>query len=175
MSISRWMNKEIMVCIHDGILLSYKKELIWVSSKEVDEPGTYYTEWSKSERERQILYINAYIWDLEIVPMILHAGQQRRQRCKEQTVGLIRRRWVWDNLREYHWSMYITICKIDDQCKAWSKALKAGALGQPRGITWGRRWEGVHDGWYTCIPVTDSYWCMMKATQYYKATILQLK
>ena len=59
------MNKEIMVCIHDGILLSYKKELIWVSSKEVDEPGTYYTEWSKSERERQILYINAYIWDLE--------------------------------------------------------------------------------------------------------------
>ena len=23
------------------------------------------TEWSKSEREKQILYINAYIWDLE--------------------------------------------------------------------------------------------------------------
>ena len=30
---------------------------------------------------------------------------------------------------------FITICKIDDQCKfdGWSRALKAGALGQPRG------------------------------------------
>ena len=42
-----------------------KKEHIWVSSNEVDEPGAYYTEWSKSERERQILYFNTYIWNLE--------------------------------------------------------------------------------------------------------------
>ena len=54
-----------MVDIHNGILLGYKKERIWVSSNEVDEPEAYYTEWSKSERERQILYINAYIWKLE--------------------------------------------------------------------------------------------------------------
>ena len=51
--------------IHNGILFSYKKEHIWVSSKELDEPRAYYTEWSKSERETQILYINAYIWNLE--------------------------------------------------------------------------------------------------------------
>ena len=31
----------------------------------MDEPRAYYTEWSKSEREKQILYINAYIWNLE--------------------------------------------------------------------------------------------------------------
>ena len=37
-----------------GILFSYKKEHIWVSSNEVDEPTVYYTELSKSERERQI-------------------------------------------------------------------------------------------------------------------------
>ena len=35
-----------------GILLSYKKEHIWVSSNEVDEPRTYTTEGSPSERER---------------------------------------------------------------------------------------------------------------------------
>ena len=29
-----------------------KKECIWVSSNEVDEPRAYYTEWSQSERER---------------------------------------------------------------------------------------------------------------------------
>ena len=32
---------------------------------EVDEPRAYYTEWSKSEREKQISYINTYIWNLE--------------------------------------------------------------------------------------------------------------
>ena len=30
-----------------------------------DEARAYYTEWSKAEREKQILYINAYIWNLE--------------------------------------------------------------------------------------------------------------
>ena len=29
------------------------------------EKTSYYTEWSKSERETQMLYINAYIWTLE--------------------------------------------------------------------------------------------------------------
>ena len=48
-----------------GMLLSHKKEHIWVSSNEVDEPRAYYTGWSKSEREKQILYVNAYIWNLE--------------------------------------------------------------------------------------------------------------
>ena len=38
---------------------------IWVSSNEVDEPGAYYTEWNKSEREKQISYINPCMWNLE--------------------------------------------------------------------------------------------------------------
>ena len=42
----------------------HTKEHIWVSSNEVDETGAH-TEWSKSEREIPILYINAYIWNLE--------------------------------------------------------------------------------------------------------------
>ena len=44
---------------------------------------------------------------------------------------------------EKHWNMYVTICKIDDQCKfnAWSSAPKAGALGQPRGLGCAGRWE----------------------------------
>ena len=47
MSINRWMDKEVVVHIHNGILLNYKKECILVSSNEVDEPRAYYTEWSK--------------------------------------------------------------------------------------------------------------------------------
>ena len=59
------MDKEVVVYMHNWILLSYKNECIWVSSKEVDEFRAYYTEWSKSERETQISYINAYMWNLE--------------------------------------------------------------------------------------------------------------
>ena len=52
MPIDRWMDNEVGVHIHNGILISLKKEHIWVSSDEADEPRTYYTEWSESERER---------------------------------------------------------------------------------------------------------------------------
>ena len=65
MSIDNWMDKEVVVPIHTRILFSYKKGCIWVSSNEVNESGVYYTEWSKSERKRQTLCINAYIWNLE--------------------------------------------------------------------------------------------------------------
>ena len=39
---------------------------------------------------------------------------------------------IWENSTE----TYITVCKIEDQYKfdTWSRALKAGALGQPRGV-----------------------------------------
>ena len=43
------MDKDV-VHIHNAILLSYKKECIWVSSDEVDEPRAYYTEWSQKEK-----------------------------------------------------------------------------------------------------------------------------
>ena len=36
-----------------------------VNCSEVDEPRACYTEWSKSEREIQTLYINTYICNLE--------------------------------------------------------------------------------------------------------------
>ena len=65
MPIDRWMDKEVVVHIHNGILLSHKKECTWVSSDEVDEPWTYYTEWSESERERQITYSNTYTLNLQ--------------------------------------------------------------------------------------------------------------
>ena len=45
--IDRWTDKVVVIHIHSGILLSHKMECIWVSSDEVDEPRTYYTEWSE--------------------------------------------------------------------------------------------------------------------------------
>ena len=54
MSIVRGMDKETMVHMHNRILLSYKKECMWVNSNEVDESGAYYTEQNKSERKTPI-------------------------------------------------------------------------------------------------------------------------
>ena len=62
--------------------------------------------------------------------------------------------------------MYITICKIDDQCKfnAWNRGLKASILGQPGWMQWGGKWEGI-SGWEdTWAPMADSCQCMEKMT-----------
>ena len=59
------MNKQDAVHVYNGILLSHKKEWNWVICKDVDGPRDCHTEWSKSEREKQILYINTYMWNLE--------------------------------------------------------------------------------------------------------------
>ena len=55
------MDKDV-AHIHNEMLLSYKKEHIWVSSNEVDEPRAYYTEWGKWEREKQKSYINVHTY-----------------------------------------------------------------------------------------------------------------
>ena len=55
--------------------------------------------------------------------------------------------------------------EIDDQRKfdAWSRALKADALGQPGGIGCPiLRWEGGSGCGDTCISMADSRWRMAK-------------
>ena len=65
MPIDRQMDKDNVVHIYNGILLSHKKEQSWVICRDVDGPRDCHTEWSKSERGKQISYINAYTWNLE--------------------------------------------------------------------------------------------------------------
>ena len=76
MSINRWIDKEVVVRIHSGILLSHKKELIWVHSNEVDEPRAYYTKWSKSERKMNIIYQHIYMDSRKIVLIKLSTGNK---------------------------------------------------------------------------------------------------
>ena len=44
---------------------SHKKKWNRIICSEVDGPRVCHTEWSKSEREKQIPYANAYIWNLK--------------------------------------------------------------------------------------------------------------
>ena len=59
------MDKEDVVHIYKGILLSRKKEQNWLICRDVDGSRDCHTEWSKSEREKQVSYINTYMWNLE--------------------------------------------------------------------------------------------------------------
>jgi len=142
MSINTWMYNEIVVHIHNGIFLSYKKERIWVSSNEEDERKAYYTEWSKSERERQIVYINAYIWNLERQKWWSYLQGSKGDIDILDTLGKGEGEMIWEN------SIYITICKIDSQREfnVWCREPKARALWQPKGVRWGGRWKGCSRG-----------------------------
>ena len=84
----------------------------------------------------------------------------------------------WLALREQHWNVYTAICKTESQWKldVWHREPKACALGQPRWIGWGGRWEQGFRGagrrgclWLICVDVWQ------KPSQYCKVIILQWK
>ena len=58
-----------MLYIYNGILPSHKKKE-WNDAicSNIDGPRDYHTNWSKSERERQIPYDITYMWNLKYDP-----------------------------------------------------------------------------------------------------------
>ena len=52
-SISRWIDKTTVGHLHNGILLTYKKENFTLCNT-MDEPGEHYAKWNKPVREIQI-------------------------------------------------------------------------------------------------------------------------
>ena len=87
----------------------------------------------------------------KMVTATLYARQQKRHRCIEQSFGLYGRGRVWDDLREWHWNMYNIIYGMNRQSRfdAQYWMLGAGALGWPRGMVCGGKWEGG-SGWGPC-------------------------
>ena len=62
MSNNRWMNKEAVVHIYNGILLSHKKECIWVSSNEVDE---HIIQSEVSQKQKNKYHILMHIYGIQ--------------------------------------------------------------------------------------------------------------
>ena len=54
-----------MAPVYNGPLISHEKKPSCVTWRDVDGPKVCQTECSKSEREKQISYVNVYIWNLE--------------------------------------------------------------------------------------------------------------
>ena len=55
------MDKEDVVFIHNGILLSHEKEWNNATCSNMDGPRDHHTKWSKPDRERQISYDITYM------------------------------------------------------------------------------------------------------------------
>ena len=65
MSIDGGMDKQDVVHIYHGILLSYKKEQNNAICSNMNGPRDCHSEWSKSDRERQTSHDIAYMWNLK--------------------------------------------------------------------------------------------------------------
>ena len=151
------------------------KDFPCVHPNELDEPRVYYTEWSKSERERQILYMNARVWDLEGWYWWTYLrGSNGDNRHRAQTCGTVEEGeggTDWENSME----TYIIICKIDSkvefavQHKEFNPVLCDNLEGwDGEGSGRGFRREG------TCVDlwlIHADVWQTL--TQYCKAIILQ--
>ena len=143
--IDRWRDTEVLVHIHSGLLLSHKKEPLWLRSNEVDKPRAYCTEWSKSERERQI-WTHVYgIWKAGTDEPICRAAVEMQTWGRD--VGTVREGGGGRKERAAgkHTSLHV---KLDSPWKfaVWHRELKSRAPWQPRGVGWGGRWEGGSGG-----------------------------
>ena len=147
MPIDRWTDKEAVVHIYNGTLLSHKKEQMWISWTEVDEPRACHTEWNKSEREKQILYINAYILNLE--KQYWWTYLQARIEMQTQRMDL----WTWGKERVGQTEKAALTCihyhvsnrQLVGSCCA-AQAAQSGALWQPRGDGWAARGRDESEG-----------------------------
>ena len=59
------MDKEDVVYLYNGILLTHKKEWNNAICSNMDGPRDYHTKWNKPDRERQISCDIAYMWNLK--------------------------------------------------------------------------------------------------------------
>ena len=139
MSIDRWLDTEAVIHTHDGILLSHKKEGIWVSSDEVDEPRAYHTEWSASEIERWILYSNTYIPNLKKWWRTYFQGSNGETDIESR---------LWTGERggegEMHGGSNMETYITGSCCMA--QETQTGALYQSRGVGRGLKWDGGSKG-----------------------------
>jgi len=142
MSISRWIDKEVVVHIYNGILFSHKKLHIWVSSNEADDLEPII---QSEVIQRKIPYINTYTWTLErrYWWTYLRAAMETQTENNLWTQQRRRRRVNWNSNTEKYALSYmkqITSGNLLYDTGNW-------VLWQLRGMGWGERWEGGSKGW----------------------------
>ena len=91
---------------------------------------------------------------------------RKRYRCTEQTFGTL---WEKARMGCFERTASKHVCyqvwkRSPAQVGCMRQVLGAGALGRPRGMGWGGRWEGGFRMGNTCKSMADSCQCTAKAT-----------
>ena len=97
MPISRQMDKEAVVHIHNGILAIKKNSFESVLTRWMKLEPIIQSEVSQKDKHQYSILSMEF---KKMVTIALYAKQKKRHRCIEQTFGLCERRRVWDVLRE---------------------------------------------------------------------------
>ena len=154
MTNDRWMDKAAVVHIYNGILLSHKKGYTWVSSNEADEPRAYYAEWSESEREKQISYINAYTRKLEKWYRWSNLQSRNKETDVENKCMDTKEETEWRKLGNWDWGVYM-IAMMYKLMKTYCRAQRTLL-----NVVWWTEWEGSQKGrgyvYMFCVCMTGS-------------------
>ena len=129
------------------------KQETWVQSLGQEDPLEKGMATHSSILPWEIPFSSSYIWMWTI----------KKAECWRIVASEL---WCWRRLLRVPWTARRSNQTTDDQCTfdAWSRALKADALGQPGGMGWGGICEGASGWWNTCTPMADSCWCVAKTT-----------
>ena len=112
-------------------------------------------------REKQILYINGYRWNLEKwYRWTYFQGQNRDADMENGHVDPVGRWGGWDKLGDWDWHTYTSMCKMESY-KAQEAQLSA--LWWPRALGLGRGWDGGPRGreymctysWFTLLYIRN--------------------
>ena len=155
MSIDRWVDTEIVAHIYNGMLLSYKKkerEHIWFSTNEVNEPRAYFIQQKMSERERQILYIDTGIWNLERWYWWIYlqgsSGDTDIADRLMDTLGEGEGGMNWEKSMETHLLPYVNRWKVD--FVVWHIELNSVLCDNLEGWDMEEDRRGIRRGGHTC-------------------------
>ena len=152
---------------HLNISIS-SKCLTWINCRDVDEPRACHSEWSKPEREKQILYIRACVWN----PEKRHCwnylqGRNRGAGMANGHVGIGWGKGGQQDLRERRWRIcraHVGQTASGSFCVTRGAQLSSlpGAPWGPSGVGWGYGGREAQDRRHICIPTADSLCCIIE-------------
>ena len=130
----------------------------------MDEPRAYYTEWSESERENQISYIQPFVWNLEgsywwICSQNSNGDTDIENRLRDKGRG---EEGESERNGESSMDAYTLISVIASQLEfvIWLKELKLGLCNNLESWEWVEVGREILEGRDICIPMVNSWWCM---------------
>ena len=155
------------------------RESLYCSPQKYRKNRVCHTAWNKSEREKPILHINSYVWNLgkKWYRWTCLQGRSRDTDLENGPVEIVGERGGWDDLREHH--RHCTYHQVSNRQVMGSCCVAQGALlcapRWPRRVGWQGWWGGSRGRAYVCTYNRSPVALQQKLTQHWKAIMLQLK